>query len=67
MTPQACHSLADLFGEVLLRTAFDMRRLYNNKAQARDDDYLLGRNSTSGTGIIEGVSGKTYKITVTVL
>jgi tetrahydrodipicolinate N-succinyltransferase len=38
------------------------------KVQAREDDCLLGRNSMPRTGIIvEDVSGKTYKTTVTVL
>jgi hypothetical protein len=46
-----------------LQTALDMY----NKVQAREDDYQPGRNSTPGTGIIEGVSSKTYEITVTVL
>jgi len=47
---------------VLLRAVLDMY-----KVQAREDDCLLGRNSTPGTRIIEDVSSKTYKIKVTVL
>ena len=48
--------------EVLLRAVLDMY-----KVQAREDDCLLGRNSTPGIRIIEDVSSKTYRIKVTVL
>jgi hypothetical protein len=60
-TTGVIRSLAD--SEDLLRTVLDMY----NKVLAREDDCLLGRNSAPGTGTIEGVSGKTYKITTTVL